>query len=461
MFNKRNLIIVISLVLVFAFTSTAFAGNKVDLSGSIIDSSFSNPTTWVNEDEAGLLAGNSYYGAGLVAGEDCTVYGWFKYDPDMIFTNMTTNTVDHEAHYPENEGQSPAVSVKDGDNKLEVKFPRHPVTGKAEWVTIFYAVEGCSEVTIVIIPPPEDGALNCAPIPFAGEEMSEVGGKLINPNTQQPWDDTIHFLNHVSGGMFAFPSWAQDGQWQLFLNGVYTGRDVFVTRQGNDMKCAYPEGESQEDEGETIIIGDTSGFMLDGAVFANQPVGHDCVVYAGMSYAGTFSVQNDGQLFAHSNQVRARKADWKVFFCLPRIRISVQPEPTPILFTADACEGPECPVARCGLMEGTFIWNAAAGRHFGILQGEPTWFATYQDAIDAGLSFNGSECSNCGLGWQFRQTVDGSYEGWFGPNSTPIDSQNAADDFFAGSKDAQSVATNLEQAWKDAGRPIEGGWYSV
>ena len=73
----------------------------------------------------------------------------------------------------------------------------------------------------------------------------------------------------------------------------------------------------------------------------------------------------------------------------------VTPEKTA---NSDGCE--TCPPATCRLESGSFIWVEGEGQYLAVsASNNPVWFDNYQDAVDAGYTYRGTECSPCLLNW--------------------------------------------------------------
>lgn len=223
---------------------TTLAGSKVDLSGSTVTSSFSGAIVTVTSDTVSVSAGGGYFFVKLTSVEDCKIYGEGHYDPGVSNENEDTGDVDYDAHHPENDWITPHFEVDDGNNIFYVDFGIIPATGAHEWIKIHYVVDGCDKVTIITVSTPngeDDNSLNCPSYPLGNfPDGTEVYGQLINPQTSQPWDQEMHFLNHISGREFSMPGFVQAGTWWLYINGQKVA-EVTVSKNGNDASCVYPQ----------------------------------------------------------------------------------------------------------------------------------------------------------------------------------------------------------------------------
>lgn len=116
----------------------------------------------------------------------------------------------------------------------------------------------------------------------------------------------------------------------------------------------------------------------------------------------------------------------------------------------------DCGPAACLLDQGKFIWNPATQRYLGIVNNKPVWFKHASEAIAEGLTYSGSECSNCVNKLVNAETI------WFGPGSTINDTANALALFLGDSSPTAievQMATKVAKEWAKT-KPQDGDWYN-
>ena len=143
-----------------------------------------------------------------------------------------------------------------------------------------------------------------------------------------------------------------------------------------------------------------------------------------------------------------------------RCDIVVPENPVSIPEVCDHC-GP----AVCSLGVGMFV-GVPDGRYLGVdADGNASYYNTPLDALNAGLTYAGDECSVCGLDWMVH--VNGNtLEVWYGPGSTVWDTAIAIELELTGNlvivpdSDYLALAAEVSAQWHDHG-DVSGGWFTV